>query len=268
MNFASISTNHHPSFVGVPQDAYAITTAADTRNILMTSKVTTCMVIALYDREKKVGALMHLSTGNRVEKSFEKLTKNLKRIGSDLSQLEITVIGGYKVSSSENLYCKICEALEPFGAKIKDLTFEKRELSSYLAVSKVADLRTKLSASSNEDERKKILSELNNLIEDVSYTQISLDTKSGEFSETSKYEFRIDQTSKSDSYSEKAIKRDALIISFRNRYENAKSWEEREDIIQNSFLTATKTYDATKITEGSGISKAIQKEQHEGVQMT
>lgn len=95
-------------YAGVPQHAYAITTAESSRSILFTCHVSSCIAVTLYDKKRKVAALFHIDVDiqNTVREVFQKL----KMLGIQLNELDVHMIGGVRTCDDE--FKKYCAGLK------------------------------------------------------------------------------------------------------------------------------------------------------------
>jgi myo-inositol-1-phosphate synthase len=132
---------------------------------------------------------MHIDTLVKIAESFEKISKNLIRNNVDPSKLEIHLIGGYQVDSKE-CYNEILDELKKMTPTIQEKVFEKTELSQAVA-RQLPRLRIELQKTEDLEEKKQLLSNLNAKIARECYTQISLNTQTGDISLSSDFEYLV-----------------------------------------------------------------------------
>jgi|GEM_PF-4777507 len=203
-------TSDPAKYAGVPQKTFAITNAGSERNILFTNNVKTCFVVTFYDKENKTGALLHIDNLTLFAESFKKIRKNFERNKTNCDQLEIKLIGGYQ--TSKKAYSNILNELTQFTTSpIEETVFKKRELSNK-ELSKLRRSYRKYQIY-KDDKKKQAADKINQIVANESYSQITLDTQTGDVSITSQFEYLLplEEQKKCKAYSEKAFKMINLI---------------------------------------------------------
>ncbi|CUI17213.1 Conserved hypothetical protein [Candidatus Protochlamydia naegleriophila] len=190
--------------VGVPQGGYALTAATSDRPILFTSHVVTCFAVTIYDPVSKIGSLLHIDSLTCIRASFDKLVKNLKRNGVNLNGVEISVIGGHKKYSKGIAAIRRVLA-ELSRTTVKENLFSKQELLEDESndLQKLFALIEDVGSPVNQEY---LIGKINGYLGKYCFTQIALDTRTGEVAQSTHYNHLMVIERLPEGYSKKAIR--------------------------------------------------------------
>lgn len=167
-------------YAGVPQHAYGITSGISSRPILFTCDILSCLVVTIYDREKKVGALLHIDY--EVSDSIQKIFEKFKNQGVQLNQLEVQIMGGCPAGSSgqfiKNIHDSSKAEIMKTTTNIVDMTCEKN-MDGEEERKVLFTLGDKF-RNAPQGNCKLLKREFDEKLKKYRYTQIALDTFTGE----------------------------------------------------------------------------------------
>lgn len=247
-------------YAGIVQCSYGITSANSDRPILFTCQVRNCVTVTLYDKEKKVGMLLHLDATNSVNLSevIEKIKKNFSKIGSPLKNLEAGVIGGYDTSTSLRRDAeKIATAIKNLTSHVTEKLFVKKQLSKQ-EESDYETLYDKLIKAAPQDQTQ-LMAQIDEIFSHSLYSQIALDTRTGKVVFSSKIKYLFFEPKDCNVYSFKAKTADTYLQMLMNKEESVAIMQETsgikdgiDPVFQNMFIDFAlkqrplkKVYDST-----------------------
>lgn len=191
-------------YAGVVQGTYGITSANSERPILFTTHVKNCVTVTLYDKERKVGMLLHIDAANSKPKIIEKIKKNFLRIGSTLDNLEASIIGGYNASEAFSIPCiQMRDEIKKLTSCLTEHLFKKQPLSSEKK-DEMNSLYQKFEKAESKDQES-LMSQIDAIRSSSFYSQIALDTRTGKVLYSSKIKYLYHNVKKHKVYSQKAF---------------------------------------------------------------
>lgn len=197
-------------YIGVPQHAYAITTATAERTTLFTCDILSSMAVTIYDKEKKIGALLHIDCDftNTIQAIFDKL----KNQGSRLDQLEVQLLGGYTDKESgfliKNLYQSLKKEILSRTTNLVDHVFKRtKDDTSFEDILRAS-----------QDQLEDLKSKYRENIEKITYAQIALDVLTGEVTTSTNQDFLIACPWEDQAYSKEAGEWEEKIITARQKH--------------------------------------------------
>lgn len=123
----------------VAMRAYGVASAA-THDLLLTSGVSTCSVLTLYDPLLRVGVLAHFDVGSDYQNSLDLIFADLAARGVPVQHLVARIVGGNSsLTTSRRLTSDLVERLRLEGMRIAEA---ETEASGFQMRSFLLDLRT------------------------------------------------------------------------------------------------------------------------------
>ncbi len=108
------------------QGSGGVTAPSTGQRYLVTSGLTSCVAVTLYDRETKIGALAHFDRPSDVSSAIRMMIEHMEKNGAGPGRLEARIIHG--THQSDELRDAICLALASAGITVAEIDTSGHDL--------------------------------------------------------------------------------------------------------------------------------------------